>query len=449
MSETLREALRRAAESAPVPRLDGQLWRRGRRRRRMRRAATTLAGLLLVAGLATLPGLAGGGVLPGPAQGDVIVGSLGKPFPWQLSHEAGPNGPVVAVFTDDDTFSAGAGVLVGQDGSYRLLPIDPGKELGLVSPDGRHLARDFQLVDLVTGRVGAVYGRPLAWSPDGRRLLLWVDRADGFTRQYVDGAESDPARPDEIVVYDLDTDQSLPIMNVDTAPPVGAFAPDGDRIAVSYGTADSGLHQLVIVDDITGSPSTSHVLTGEQRLAGPAAWTPDGRSVVLTVADGCAWSACQARPDSLRGWRMQYVDAATGAVTDEEARGRAGLPRALAGWRDGLPVFVEGGRFSPPELVVARPGGGREVLLAGPAGAGELDVPRDLVEHGTFGVYTANPLQAQPWAFVGLAACLAPPVVLLVVLRLRRRALRALPGLRVGQGAGPDDLRAEGGDAVA
>ena len=155
----------------------------------------------------------------------------------------------------------------------------------------------------------------------------------------------------------------------------------------------------------------------------------------------------RAAPDTLRGWRMQYFDAATGAVTEVRCPGRAGMPRALAG--GGRAAGIRGGRAgTAPELVVAGPGArGRCCCAARPRGG--LDVPRDLVEHGTFGVYTANPLQAQPWAFVGLAVCLLPPVVLLVALRLRRRALRALPGLRVRQGAGPDDLRAEGGDPVA
>ncbi|WP_344402800.1 hypothetical protein, partial [Catellatospora chokoriensis] len=423
---------------------------RGRRRLLVRRAAA-VAPVLLVAGLATLPGLVTGGVGLQPADGPA-PGALGRPYPWQLSYEQDLNGPVVAAFLDPDTvYLESTGVLVGRDGSYRLFPKNPGEEFGFVSPDGRYLARWSEIVDLVTGRSIPTVDRawPLAWSRDGQRLLLVVDRDDGFI-SYGPNGESDPSHPDDIGYYDLATGTTKMLLTVDADTPAGAFSPDGQRIAITVGKGD-GPQALTIIDIATGTPNLLPELTDGQRLAGEAAWTPDGRSVVLVAADGCGWTGCETWPDSLRGWRMQYVDPVTGKVTDEAAAARRGLPGGLVGWRDGEPVFVdhEGYPEQAEKLVAARADGSARVLLTLAAGAGGLNVPRDIIEHGTFDSRAANPLAVQPWAVVCLLACLAPPVLLVVLLRRRRRAVRALPGSGVGQGAGADDLRAEGGDAVA
>lgn len=312
MSETLREALRRAAESAPAPRLGEQLWRRGRRRRRVRRTVAALAGVLLVAGLAALPGLVAG---PQPADGGPAAGVLGRPYAWQLTHGQDPNGPVVAAFVDPGTvYLEATGVLVGRDGSYRLLPMNPGEEFGFVSPDGRYLARWSEIVDLVTGRGIPTVDRswPLAWSPDGRRLLLVVDRDDAVIEYGPDGA-SDPSHPDDIGFYDLDNGRTTLLLNVDADTPRGAFSPDGKRVAVATGKADRP-QTLTVVDLATGTSEILRELTDRQRLAGEAAWTPDGRSVVLVSSDGCAWTECEAWPGSLQGCVPAALPGAAGAA---------------------------------------------------------------------------------------------------------------------------------------
>lgn len=457
MSETLREALRRAAESAPAPRLGEQLWRRGRRRRRVRRAVAALAGVLLMAGLATMPGLVAGGVGLQPADGGPGPAVLGRPYPWQLSYEQDLNGPVVAAFTDARTiYLESTGVLVGRDGSYRLFPMNPGEELGFVSPDGRHLARRSEIVDLATGRSipNVPRSKPLAWSLDGRRLLLVVDRDDASI-EHPDGL-SDPPNLDAIVYFDLDTGKAQPVLYTEADTAAGAFSPDGKQVAVAAGGAGRP-QTLAVVDLVTRTPNILEKLTDRQRFAGEAAWTPDGRSLVLLASEGCAWNDCDLNPDRLTGWRMQYVDPVTGKVVDEATAvhqgwpgGQVGWPAGLVGWRDGEPVFVDQlGGEDTANLFVARPDGSQRVLLTLAGGAGGLNVPRDLVEHGTFGSHSANPLAAQPWAYGCLLACLAPPVLLGLVLRRRRRAVRASAGSGVGQGAGADDLRAEGGDTVA
>ncbi|GAA2354239.1 hypothetical protein Cme02nite_47110 [Catellatospora methionotrophica] len=444
MSEALREALRRAAESAPAPRLGEQLWRRGRRRRRVRRAATALAGVLLVVSLAALPGLVVGGTGPQPADGPA-PGVLGRPYPWQLTYEQDPNGPVVAAFVDAHTvYLEGAGVLVGRDGSYRLFPMDPDADLGLLSPDGRHLARRSEIVDLVTGHSVQTVdkARPLAWSPDGRRLLLVLDRDDGVIEQR-------PGDRDAVAYFELATGAVKPVLFTVADTPAAAFSPDGERVAVTTGRAGQP-QTLTVVDLTSGTPNILFELTDRQRLAGEAAWTPDGRSVVLMVADGCVWTACDVYPDGLWGWRMQYVDPVTGKAVDEAATARQGRPTGLVGWRDGEPVFVDQrGTEDTAKLVAARPDGSARVLLTLASGAGGLNVPRGVVEHGTLGSRSANPVDAQPWAFGVLLACVAPPALLFMVLRRRRRAVQVLRDSGVGQGAGPDDLRAEGGDTVA
>lgn len=452
MSETLREALRRAAESAPAPRLGEQLWRRGRRRRRVRRAVTALAGVLLAGALATLPGLVAGGAGLQQADGGPGPAALGRPYAWQLTYEQDLNGPVAAAFIDPGTiYLEATGVLVGRDGSYRLFPMNPGEEFGFVSPDGRHLARWGEIVDLATGRRIPTVDRawPLAWSPDGRRLLLVVDRDDGYIEYRADGTESDPSHPDDVGYYDLDTGETTVLLTIDADTPKGAFSPDGQRVAITTGK-HSEPQTLTVVDLATRTPNVLLELTDRQRLAGEAAWTPDGRSVVLLTSEGCVWADCETGMGNLWGWRMQYADTATGKVTDEAATAREGRPAGLVGWRDGAPVFVKWGNDpdQPEELVVAEADGSARVLLTLAGGAGALNVPRDLVEHGTFTSRTANPLAVQPLVVVCLLACLAPPVLLVMVLRRRRRAVRAAAGSGVGQGPGPDDLRAEGDDTV-
>ncbi|GAA1406846.1 hypothetical protein GCM10009662_39430 [Catellatospora coxensis] len=451
MSETLREALRRAAEPAPAPRLGEQLWRRGRRRRRVRRAVTALAGVRLAVLLATLPGLVAGSVGLQSADGGPAPAALGRPYPWQLTYEQDLNGPVVAAFIDPGTiYLEATGVLVGRDGSYRLFPMNPGEGFGLVSPDGRHLARWGEIVDLVSGvrTPTAERARPLAWSPDSRRLLL-IDYQDDLSITYGPDGPSDPSHPDDVGYFDLATGTMKGLLTTDADTAAGAFSPDSGRIVVATGKGD-GPQTLTVVDLATGTPNMLSELTGRQRLAGEAAWTPDGRSVVLLASEGCAWVDCDTGMGSLWGWRMQYADAVSGKVVDEAATARPGRPAGLVGWRDGAPVFVHWGADTdePEKLMTAEADGSARVLLTLAGGSGALNVPRDLVEHGTFASHSANPLAAQPWAFGCLLACLTPPVLLVLLLRRRRRAVRASAASGVGQGAGADDLRAEGGDAV-
>lgn len=418
MTGMLREALRTAAQEAPPPAVTDGLWRRGRRRRRWRRTGAAVAGVLVVVALAGMPRLLLAGD-PGPqvAVGDPGRSSLGRAYPWLPTHAEDPNGPAVAMFTGGGAGLLGpSGVLVGEDGSYRLLPVDDGSP-GLLSPDGSLLARPGEIVDLRDGtRIGAGrVGRPVAWSPVGRRLLTVESR--------------DPARgtgEDQVMLhyelYDVATGAVTFLMaGSDLSVPVAAFSPDGTRLAVVR--EGPGDRQLEIMDLPEGRHRIALPLGDHQRLAGAAAWTPDGRSVVLLAAEGCGWADCREQPEAFAGWRLQYVSTTwllrqddPVQVTDDPVR-RTGLPGELVGWRDGRPVLVAQGER--PTLVVAEPDGSARVLLTGPAGAERLTVPRELADTGTFGTYEADPWHVRWWVYA------LPPIALgavLWVLWRRRRA---------------------------
>ncbi|MEV4413803.1 hypothetical protein [Catellatospora sp. NPDC049609] len=405
MTGLLRDALRQAAQEAPPPAATDGLWRRGRARRRWRRAGAAVAGVLAVLALAGAPQLLAG-LQPAPqvSLGKPTSGSLGRAYPWLPTHERKPNGPAVAAFTGGGASLFGrGGVVVGRDGSYRLLPAGDDGRPGLLSPDGTLLARPGEIIDLRDGSVigagGGEAGRPVAWSPVGRRLLTVVLRL-------ADGQPEDGALAPQYMVYDLDAGTMTLVMAAEIGAPAGAFSPDGQRVAVVYGPA-GGQQNLVVLDLPFGRNEILRPLERHQRLAGSAAWTPDGRSVVLVAADGCGWPDCRERPGDLKSWHLQYVDTFSRLnedsliqVTDEQAR-RTGLPGELQGWHDGRPVLdVVGG--GGPALVAAEPDGSARVLLAGPDGADDLSVPRLLAEQGAFASYAADPWQMQGWVYVAL-----------------------------------------------
>ena len=141
--------------------------------------------------------------------------------------------------------------------------------------------------------------------------------------------------------------------------------------------------------------------------------------MLLLAAEGCAWDGCVS---GLHGWHLQHVDPRTGQITDEPARGRAGWPHAVTGWRGPDPLVVirdqvidvPGRPVSneppPPRLELARPDGTAEVLLTAADGVRGLDVPRDLAERGRLPSATANPFAAQPWTY----GCLLAVVLVLL-----------------------------------
>lgn len=181
-------------------------------------------------------------------------------------------------------------VLAADDDVYRRLDRaeeraggetqgDPGPML--LSPDGRQVAlgdhdmadADLEVVDLATGDVvrrtlpDARSVRPVAWSRDGRQVAYLAD--DGPTNPHL-------GRPlvGALWLLDLDTGVAEPVPE-SGASTAAAFSPDAARLAVQKAGG-------VMVVDLTSEGL--RVLPGGGVLAGPEAWSPDGR--LLAVRHG-------------------------------------------------------------------------------------------------------------------------------------------------------------------
>ena len=156
----------------------------------------------------------------------------------------------------------------------------------LLSPDGTTVAvgdhdidrPDVVLVDLVTGATTSHSlppGRsvvPIAWSSDGRRLAHLISPA--------------PTNPHlgvpivgDVAILDLD-DDSTTLLRQGGQVSAAAFAPDGTELVLQQDGASGG--QLSVVDLASGS---RRVVGAAGELAGPAAWSPDGR-LLATITPG-------------------------------------------------------------------------------------------------------------------------------------------------------------------
>ena len=153
----------------------------------------------------------------------------------------------------------------------------------LLSPNGTKVAvgdhdtdrPDVVVVDLVTGATTThplPAGRsvvPVAWSSDGRTLASVLSPAptNPYSGERITG---------DVGLLDLDDDTTvvLPDDNVTAV----AFSPDGSELAVEQAGSDDV--RLSVVDLASGS---ARDLEAEGVLAGPTAWSPDGRLLALTT----------------------------------------------------------------------------------------------------------------------------------------------------------------------
>ncbi|GAB7193132.1 hypothetical protein NUM3379_38410 [Kineococcus sp. NUM-3379] len=373
-----------AAERADLLLAGSRLWGRvlaaGGRNRPGRAAGVTALGVgLLVALLPSGPTAPP----PGPA-------SLPERFAG-YSHRTGsvsddPAGPAVALFQHGwgvELVDFPQAVAVGATAdTYRRVDLaerragegaqgDPAPML--LSADGRTVAvgtwgaatADVAVQDLATGRVrtwplaGAGRVVPLALSPDGAVLAVTVAPA----------ASPPGSGATALHLLDLRTGH---VSTPDAPAPVAvaAWSPDGTRVAVQavgdgYPAGQdpaappvSVPDPEVLVLDRTGTPRQHVGVPAGQRLAGPGAWTPDGRA--LTTGTGVAgycgpgFSTCGVRPLAL-----VPVDpgAAPGALPP------AGGGSSFLGWA------------GPGRVLLSRPDtGGEEVSYAGALRIEVLDV---------------------------------------------------------------------------
>ncbi|MEU8254945.1 hypothetical protein AB0C06_11855 [Micromonospora inaquosa] len=416
--------------------------------RRLRRGATVGVALALVA-LSAPPATAATSTAAtstaAAGAGGVVPARVHQPWLWQATVGQRPTGPAALVFfTSRTRFLESTGVLVGRDGGYRLIPLHVAEDHGLLSPDGRHYLRPSgELLDLTTGRQHRPLHtgmRPLAWSPDGQRVLSTRSNNDEVISFGPDNQQlNNPEKPDDLLVLD-------PYRGVEQVVAAGTFAayaaaawsPGGDLVAVTGAPDEAATiaerQRLMVIDPTSGIPRWQVELGDRRMLAGPAAWHPDGRRIALLAFDGCAGLGCTAEQTAARTWRIEFLDAATGQPLGEPLPVSASTTE-IVGWRGSDTVVkqsIEADRDEDRRAVLAAlsPGGGREVLVTAPPGSTDLAVPGDLLTRAAFGgpERQPSPFAAPLWCYLAVAV----PTVLVVALVLRRLLRR-----RVATGAAP------------
>ena len=296
----------------------------------------------------------------------------------------------------------------------------------LLSPDGTRVAvgdhdterPDVVVVDLTTGettRHALPAGHsvvPVAWSSDGETLASLV--SDEATNPYSGGRITG-----SIALLDL-PDDSAEVLELDGSATAAAFSPDGSQLAVEQsggvtvvGLQDGGRRSLA-VDGV---------------LAGPAAWSPDGRLLAVTTVEPVSAPPGVDAPGVPTG--IGFVDP-TGrgrSVPEPLALDLTGPGRVLgwAGPREALTVLADGAddqtlSVVPLDGAEPRPlmrmsdlgsfGVGRFQLASSVAGSLEVVDP-DGVDRGPW-----------PWALRGVLAVAAGLLAWLIARHFARGRVR-------------------------
>ena len=387
----LSAALRQISADAPSIRVPADLWVRGRRRRRLRQVAV-VAGVVALVALAAVP-LAW---IPGPwaprphqvapaASTRSIPSRVLPPVPLQPNLVDAPNGPASVILTGPGGFGASdvfgyddRAIVVGRDGRYRYVrdvnSVNAGDDL-LLSPDGRYVVGPADLegvqhsvadtdwrstvgvMDLTTGRVRTYReGAAVAWSPDDRLL---VRATSGLLR-----------------LVDVESGDVTPL---GVAGGTVAFSPDGRQLALQLA------RELTVFDVATFAVREVAALDGQQKLAGPGAWSPGGRLAIWGSTD------CQpACPSGYSDFRLSFVDTTTGAVTGAGLDPVRAASPSLLGWQssgDAVVVLAmtsadpAGPHGVVPQVLALHSGGGQTSLIRVPSDVDRIDVARNLLDH--------------------------------------------------------------------
>ncbi|MFF5228755.1 hypothetical protein [Dactylosporangium sp. NPDC000521] len=404
-------------------------------------------------------------------------GRLHEPWVWQASVALSPRGPAALLVSGgggyeppDLPFTYGSRIsAIGRDGSYRVLPfgttyLQAGQDV-LLSPDGRYAAgngtyehlfgtggRDVAVVDLSTGEArrftGSGAAAPVAWSHDGRRLLVHRSNASPWTDTPFDGSDTIGSDNGALWVLDVGTGATTHLLDLGrTRRGAAAFSPDGRTVAVQLG------RELALVDTATGTRRPLATLPAGALLGGPWSYTADGTGLgVFTVADGCT-AACSHAARNARSWRLTVLSATTGDQLPTSLPTFGGATARLAGWqRDGTAVVVRyvdetytaGPSYEPPaayravsdaDLLALAPDGTTKSLLTKPPGTiWDVDVAADLVAAGAFGGPSPAPsvFPLARWAattvFVALWALAMLTWLTIALIRRSRRHPRPRPG---------------------
>ncbi|MEQ4303442.1 hypothetical protein ABNF97_18995 [Plantactinospora sp. B6F1] len=424
MTTRLTQALLDAAEDAPPVPPPDTLWRRGRLRRRRRRSGAVLACLLLVTALALMPVRSRTTPESSRTDQEVLPASVAEPYLWQQTLAGSPNGPVKLTFSTGHSLNLETAlVLIGRDDTYRLDYLSPGEEADTLSPDGLWLLGQ-NLRDLTTGETRKLdrklSGRwPAVWAPDSRTAVGDIGGDGGVS--YDSHGQPLDIPDDEIVLVDVASGATHKIATaVDGAPWQAAFSSDGSKLAF-HTSLPGQSNGLTIIDTRTMNPLNTVTLTERQRLAGPAAWTPDDSQILLAAGEVCAWAEYCAN----QTWHLQRLNLATSTIADETVRSRPGDPKAIA-WRDGQPIVQQAHGNRTCDTITLTETGAQPLPLT-VAGRGCADYARDLLQAATLGGpgITPSPWQAQRWTYIPVAALLAG--LALIGRWIRRRSRTSKP----------------------
>ena len=228
-----------------------------------------------------------------PASGDAVPEQLAGYSYLTGSVSQSPPGRVVALWQHGygvEFLDFPQAVVLGADGdTYRRVDVAEGRAGSetqgdpapmLLSPDGTRVAvgdhdlerPDLVVVDLTTGETTShplPTGRsvvPVAWSADGRTVasVLSEDPTNPYSGSRIRG---------DVGLVDL-ADHTSEVLDADGTATAAAFSPDGSELAVER--AD----RLAVVDLADGG---ERELEADGVLAGPAAWSPDGRLLAVTT----------------------------------------------------------------------------------------------------------------------------------------------------------------------
>lgn len=206
----------------------------------------------------------------------------------------------------------------------------------LLSPDGTRVAvgdhdverPDVVVVDLTTGetsRHALPAGRsvvPVAWSSDGEALAILV--SDEATSPYSGGRITG-----SVALLDL-PDDSTEVLALDGSATAAAFSPDGSELAVEQSGG------ITVVDLQDGDRRSLEV---DGVLAGPAAWSPDGRLLAVTTVEPTSAPPGVDAPGVPSGLSFVDADGQDPAVPDPLPLDLSGPGRVL-GWAGDAEVLI-------------------------------------------------------------------------------------------------------------
>ncbi|SNT66247.1 hypothetical protein SAMN05421812_13528 [Asanoa hainanensis] len=416
MTSRLRDSLHAAAADVPTYPVYEKALATARRSRR--RAAVTAA-LVLIALTGVLLPLTDNRAAKTPAAGAQAQAALpdhvGVPPRGSLHATDRPRiGSASVIFTGRAEGMEGANeqsivaVVSADSDRYRIIKAQPDTRAGadtVLSPDGREVAfgewsdntAGVRIVDLATGdsrtvRSGvasSVDSTPVAWSPDGRTLVVrdTLPPADPGGNQLRDVLSIVAPSGEQIRLAEADRVEEL-------GSPV-AFAPDSARLAFQNG-------RTVSVVDLGGRRLSSFTLPPETQLAGKGAWSTDGRTLTVTRREGMRWSLRSVDPATGRDLGALDTPAVSGVSAirllgwsaDGSARVVAYQPAATAEVR--FDIFLEMAQrlayanvSTVQVLALGRGASTPTTLLTAPRGVVAIDVADNVIRGGQ--VRHANP----------------------------------------------------------